>query len=120
MTAELTRMLQKLQMADGLDLAAVISMDGLLIDVAAVPELDPQHVAASASNAMLMARAMGGDLERGEPVQTFVEYQHGMLLLAPLDEDLGLLLLAPRETNLGRLRLVARRYAQELLKAATV
>lgn len=120
MTAELTRLLQKLQAADGTDLIAVITMDGLLIDSAGRPEIDATQAAAAACNGLLMARALGGELARGEPHLITIEYDAGLLLLQPLDEDLGLVILAPREANLGRLRLVMRKYAQELVRATTL
>lgn len=120
MTAELTRLLQKLQASDGIDLVAVITMDGLVIDAANKVALDPQQVAAAACNGLLMARALGGELGRGLPVQTIIEFEQGVLLMEPLDEDLGFIMLAPKEANLGRLRLIARRYSQELLQATSV
>jgi predicted regulator of Ras-like GTPase activity (Roadblock/LC7/MglB family) len=120
MTAELTRLLTKLQTADGNDLVAVVTMDGLLIDSAGRPEIDAPAAAAAACNALLMARALGGELERGEPQLVSVEYEHGLLLLQPLDEDLAMLIMAPKEANLGRLRLVMRKYAQELVRATSV
>jgi predicted regulator of Ras-like GTPase activity (Roadblock/LC7/MglB family) len=120
MTAELTRLLQKLQAADGTDLIAVITMDGLLIDSAGRPEIDATATAAAACNGLLMARALGGELDRGEPQLVSIEYQQGLLLLQPLDEDLGLVILAPKDANLGRLRLVMRKYAQELVRATNL
>jgi hypothetical protein len=119
MTSELTRLLQKLQAADGTDLIAVITMDGLLIDSAGDPDIDANSAAAAACNGLLMARALGGELRRGEPQLVSIEYAYGLLLLQPLDEDLGLIILAPRDANLGRLRLVMRKYAQELVRATT-
>ena len=120
MTAELTRLLRKMQTTDGMDLVAVITMDGLVIDSAGRATLDAQHVAAATCNGLLMARALGGELERGRPIQAIIEFEYGLLLMEPLDEDLGLILLAPREANLGRLRLMARKYTQELLQATSV
>lgn len=120
MTARLTQLLRKLQAADGIDLVAVISMDGLLIDSAAREDGDAQRLATVACNGMLMMRAVGYELGRGEPVQAILEYQGGLMLLEPLDEDLGLVMLAVKDANLGRMRLVARKYSQELLRAATV
>jgi predicted regulator of Ras-like GTPase activity (Roadblock/LC7/MglB family) len=120
MTAELTQLLQRMQAYDGTDLIAVITVDGLLIDSASRSDIDATAVAAATCNALLMARALGGELGRGEPNLITIEYQGGLLLLQPLDEDLGLVMLAPRETNLGRLRLVMRKYAQELVRATTV
>jgi predicted regulator of Ras-like GTPase activity (Roadblock/LC7/MglB family) len=120
MTAELTRLLRKMQTTDGMDLVAVITMDGLVIDSAGRAAFDAQQVAAAACNGLLMARALGGELDRGLPVQAIIEFEHGLLLMEPLDEDLGLILLAPREANLGRLRLMARKYSQELLQATSV
>jgi uncharacterized protein len=120
MTGDLTRVLTRLQTADAIDLVAVISTDGLLIDAAARADLDAQHLAATACNGLLMARAIGGELGRGAPVQAIIEYEQGLLLLEPLDEDLALVMLTPKEANLGRLRLIARKYGPEILQAAAI
>ena len=120
MTARLTELLRRLQAGDGIELAAVISMDGLLIDAAARDDTDTQGLAAVASNGMLMMRAIGYELGRGESVQAILEYEGGLLLLEPLDEDLGLVMLASKDANLGRMRLVARKYGEELRQAASV
>src|SRR5687767_2492206 len=97
MTAELRDLLHKMQSADALDLVAVVTMDGLLIDAATRGELDAQQMAASACDGLLLARALGGRLNRGAPVQAIIEYQQGVLLLEPLDEDLALVMLAPKD-----------------------
>ncbi|MCC6629378.1 MAG: roadblock/LC7 domain-containing protein [Chloroflexi bacterium] len=120
MTAELTRLLRKLQAADGTDLIAVVTMDGLLIDAAAGnPDIDASVAAVAACNGLLMARAIGGELGRGTPHLVSIEFDDGLLLMQPLDDDLGLVIVAPRDANLGRLRLVMRRYAQELVRVTT-
>lgn len=120
MKAELTRILQRLQEANELDLVALISMDGLVIDSASPIEVDVQQIAATACNGLLMARAMGGELGRGLVLQVILEYQNGLLMLVQLDEDLGLAMLGPKDVNLGRMRLVARRYVHEIVEAANI
>jgi predicted regulator of Ras-like GTPase activity (Roadblock/LC7/MglB family) len=120
MTARLNELLRRLQAADGIDLVAVVSMEGQIIDVVAREDVNARDLGAVAANGMLMMRAMGYAMSRGEPVQAIIEYQAGLLLLEPLDRDLGLVMVASRETNLGRMRLVARKYGQDLLQAASV
>jgi predicted regulator of Ras-like GTPase activity (Roadblock/LC7/MglB family) len=120
MPSNLGELLHKMQAADGIDVVAVITMDGLLIDAAAKADDDAQQIAVSACDGLLMVRALGGRLGRGEPVQAIIEYQRGLLLLEPLDDDLALVMLGPKDANLGRLRLVARRYSQEIIRAASL
>jgi predicted regulator of Ras-like GTPase activity (Roadblock/LC7/MglB family) len=114
----LATLLRRLQIVGGVDLVAVVSSDGFLIEAAHTEGLDAEELAAVATNGLMVAKAIGMELRRGAIDSVIFEYGKGTLMMNALDEELVLLLLANPGVNLGRLRLLARRYHDELLVAA--
>jgi len=114
----LATLLGRLQIVGGVDLVAVVSSDGFLIEAAHTEGLDAEELAAVATNGLMVAKAIGMELRRGAIDSVIFEYGKGTLMMNALDEELVLLLLANPGVNLGRLRLLARRYHNELLVAA--
>ncbi|GIW04499.1 MAG: hypothetical protein KatS3mg059_1119 [Thermomicrobiales bacterium] len=112
----LTDMLARLRVDNDLDLAA-ISADGLLVAADYSDGLDAEGICATAGDGFLMMTALGGELGRGEPRMLTVEYQHGTIVLCPLDHGATLVLLTGSALNLGRLRLAARRFQAQYLAA---
>jgi predicted regulator of Ras-like GTPase activity (Roadblock/LC7/MglB family) len=114
----LATLLGHLQIAGGVDLVAVASSDGFLIEAAHNEGLDAEELAAVATNGLMVAKAIGMELKRGAIGSVIFEYDKGTIMMNTLDEELVLLLLAHPGVNLGRLRLLARRYHEELMVAA--
>ena len=114
----LATLLGRLQTAGGVDLVAVVSSDGFLIEAAHSEGMDAEEFAAVATNGLMVAKAIGMELRRGAIDSVIFEYNKGTLMMNSLDEELVLLLLADPGVNLGRLRLLARRYHDELMVAA--
>jgi uncharacterized protein len=115
--ASLAETLQALQAGNGLDMAAVVSADGLVIDAAAVEEVDAESICSVASNGLLMMDALGQELGEGAARIVTLEYDNRLVLLSPLDDDNLLVLLAGNGVNLGRLRIVLRRTTPNLAEA---
>jgi predicted regulator of Ras-like GTPase activity (Roadblock/LC7/MglB family) len=115
--SRLSELLQQLRDIGGIDLAAVVGNDGLVLASSAAEGIDVEAVGAVAASGLLLAEALGRELERGAAVQTILEFADGMALLMPLDPDVALLVLARLDANLGRLRLVTRRARGDLMRA---
>ncbi|HEY8293500.1 MAG TPA: roadblock/LC7 domain-containing protein [Thermomicrobiales bacterium] len=115
----LNELIQQLRDIGGIDLAAVIGNDGLLLACSAAEGIDGEAVGAVSASGLLVAEALGRELERGGITQTTLEYEGGLVLLTPLDADVALLVLAQPDANLGRLRLLTRRARGELLRAVS-
>jgi predicted regulator of Ras-like GTPase activity (Roadblock/LC7/MglB family) len=113
----LSELLQQLRDIGGIDLASVIGNDGLVLASSAAEGIDTEAVGAVAASGLLLAEALGRELERGAAVQTTLEFADGMALLMPLDPDVALLVLARPDANLGRLRLITRRARADLIRA---
>ena len=117
-TESLATLLGRLQVAGDVDLAAVVSSDGFLIEAAHDDGMDAEEFAAVATNGLMVAKAIGLEIERGDVESAIFEYGGGTVVISMLDDDLVLILLANPGVNLGRLRLLAKRYRDELLAAA--
>ncbi|MGI8691195.1 MAG: roadblock/LC7 domain-containing protein [Thermomicrobiales bacterium] len=115
----LNELIQQLRDIGGIDLAAVVGNDGLLLACSAAEGIDGEAVGAVSASGLLVAEALGRELERGGITQTTLEYEDGLVLLTPLDPDVALLVLARPDANLGRLRLLTRRARGELLRAVS-
>lgn len=115
----LNELMQQLRDIGSIDLAAIIGNDGLLLACSAADGIDGESVGAVSASGLLVAEAMGRELERGGITQTTLEYENGLVLLTPLDPDVALLVLARPDANLGRLRLLTRRARGELLRAVS-
>jgi predicted regulator of Ras-like GTPase activity (Roadblock/LC7/MglB family) len=109
--------LRELQMANGLDMAAVASLDGFVIEAAAVPEVEADSVCSVASNQLLIMSQLGQELGGGAARIATLEFESHTLLMAPLDDENLLVLLAGAGTNLGRMRIVLRRSVDQLRDA---
>jgi uncharacterized protein len=116
----LATLLGRLQVAGNIDLAAVASSDGFLLESAQVAGIDAEEIITVATNGLMVAMAIGREIARGAIDTAIFEYSDGTVMLAALDEELVLVLLAGPGTNLGRLRLFAHRYRDELIAAASV
>ena len=121
----LAGVLERLQLAGNVDLAAVVSTDGFLIESAAAQgggdgAVNAEEFASVAVNGMMVARALGREIERGDVTDALLEYERGTVIIQTLDEEIVLVLLAAHDVNLGRLRLLARRYREEIVAAAGV
>ena len=117
-TESLATLLGRLQVAGGVDLAAVVSSDGFLIEAAHNEGLDAEEFSAVATNGLMVAKAIGLEIARGAIDSAIFEYSSGTVVINALDDELVLILLASPGANLGRLRLLARRYRDELIAAS--
>jgi predicted regulator of Ras-like GTPase activity (Roadblock/LC7/MglB family) len=105
----LTESLQELQVSNGLDMAAVVSADGLVVDAASSGSVDVESICSVASNGLLMMEALGQELGDAQAQMTTMEYPSHTVIIAPLDADNLLVLQAGSGMNLGRIRIVLRR-----------
>ncbi len=117
MSQQLRALLERLRGLSGAEVAAVVSTDGLLIETASRTDLDVEAVAAVASNALVMAEAMGREIRKGGARQTILEYENGVVLMEPLGEEAMLLLVGQAPQALGRLRFSARSLLDALQEA---
>lgn len=117
MAGTLTDVLQGLRQAGGFEMVAVIGADGLPIESCNTPTIDADSLAALAASGLLMMDAIGQELQQGSATQAILEYQHSLVVIEPVQQDLVLMAVATGESNLGRIRLVLRRALPEVAQA---
>jgi predicted regulator of Ras-like GTPase activity (Roadblock/LC7/MglB family) len=106
----LSGLLEQLQSNHALQLAAVVGMDGLLVDSASDGNIDAEMVAAVAAPGLLMMSDLAKELNESLPQLTTMEYAGHVVVLLPLTDDTLLLAVAESGAmNLGQLRIVLRR-----------
>ena len=114
MTREIRDLLGKFRTIEGIDMAAVVGIDGLIIESVAAKGIDADAISAVASHGLAMATALGRAIHKGGALQTLLEYEDGLVLLEPMTEDAMLLVLSNQRENLGRLRFLSKAYHAQL------
>jgi len=109
--------LRELQVSNGLDMAAVVGFDGLVIDAAGIPDVDPESICSVASSQLIIMSQLGHELGESSARIATLEFESHTLLMSPLDEETLLVLLSGAGTNLGRMRIVLRRSIEQLQAA---
>jgi uncharacterized protein len=113
----LKELLTEFKKVDGVDLAAIVGSDGLVIESIAKSGVDVDAIGALADNGLAMARALGMQIQKGEPVQTLLEYTHGILVMESLSEDAMIVISSEQVSDLGRVRFLTRHHRHELIEA---
>ncbi len=114
MTVALEAALSELKESAGLELASVVSHDGLVIESAHSDEIDAEGVATVAASGLLMMDSLGRELQQAPARDVILEYENNLVILSPLNEDLLLVIVGSGTSNLGRVRLLIRRSLDKL------
>lgn len=117
MSGKLQHLLGRFRSVESVELAAVVATDGLLIESVASPDVDVDAVCAVASNGLAMAEALGREIDKGDAVQTLLEYENGIVLIEPINGDAMLLLLASAREDLGYVRFLVAKHRDDVLDA---
>ena len=114
----LSGLLEQLQSNHALQLAAVVGMDGLVVDSASDGKLDAEMVSAVAAPGLLMMSDLSKELGEGNAKVTTMEYDQHVVVMLPLNDDTLLLAVAESGAmNLGQLRIVLRRSMDDFQQA---
>lgn len=117
MSTPLHGLLKHFRIIDGVDLAAVVAMDGLLMESTARPGVDTEAICAVAANGLALSEALGREINKGSAEQLTLEYEDGVVLIAPLTPDAMLLVLTHGREHLGRLRFLAQKHYDAFVSA---
>lgn len=117
MSSELRGLLDRFRALESIELAAVVALDGLLIESASGPDVDVDAICAVASNGLAMADALGREIAKGDPVQTMLEYQDGLVVIEPISGEAMLLLLANSRDDLGYVRFLVAKHRDDMVDA---
>jgi predicted regulator of Ras-like GTPase activity (Roadblock/LC7/MglB family) len=115
---DLSNLLEQLQSVHALQLAAIVGLDGLVVDSASDGKLDAEMVSAVAAPGLLTMSDLANELGEGMAQLTTLEYEHHVAVMMPLNEDTLLIAVAESGAmNLGQLRIVLRRSMDDLRAA---
>jgi hypothetical protein len=110
-------LLDRFRAIDSVEMAAVVSPDGLVIDVVADPDIDINAICAVGSSGLAMAETLGSEIDKGQALQTMLEYEQGLVVLEPINSEAMLLVMARMPEDLGSLRFLIALHRYELLEA---
>ncbi len=97
--------------AHDLDLAMVCS-DGVVLGVDARAEIGAIRVGQTASDLVLLMRAIGAEMNQGSLRMGILEFEGGTLVVTHLPSGEDLLLLSADTLNVGRVRMAARQFRE--------
>jgi predicted regulator of Ras-like GTPase activity (Roadblock/LC7/MglB family) len=114
--ASLKDVLNKFKAVKGIELAAVVSIDGMQLDSFSRSNLDVDSVCAVATTSLQMGSALGHETGRGDAQQVLLDYTGGIILLDTLNAETMLLVVSSDPDSIGKVRFMTRRYREDLLK----
>lgn len=117
MATGMQELLNKFRSIRGVGMAAVVGSDGLVIESVHRSGIDADALAAVATNGLLLAEALGRQMERGGALQTIIEYESGVVLIEPLSDEGMVLVISDDRNDLGRIRFTAKQYKSDLVHA---
>lgn len=117
MSSKLKSLLGRFRALDSVEMVAVVAHDGLLIEGTAHPDVDVDAICAVASNGLAMADALGREINKGDTMQTLLEYEQGLVLLEPISDEAMLLLMANTREELGHVRFLVAIHRHDLVDA---
>ena len=117
MSTKLRNLLNRFRAVESIELAAVVAVDGLLIESTAQPGVDVDAICAVASNGLAMAEALGREIDKGGTLQTLLEYDQGLVLIEPISSDAMLLLMGNMRDDLGYLRFLVAKHREDMANA---
>lgn len=104
----------------GVNSAAVVSGEGFIIEGASNNATDLGFVGGLIASGLASSRALAQLLGGGTITQTMIEYEHGPVLIIPLEEgDDGFVMVATLESTavLGRARFQLRKLLPDIIRA---
>jgi predicted regulator of Ras-like GTPase activity (Roadblock/LC7/MglB family) len=99
----------------GVEGAALVSLDGLMIS-SALPESEQERVAAISAAMLSLGEKATGELDRGNLQEIYVKGDKGYTLLISVGDSALLLVLAKADAQLGLIFVDMIRMAQNLLE----
>jgi predicted regulator of Ras-like GTPase activity (Roadblock/LC7/MglB family) len=115
---DLRTVLAELARVDGVAAALVVGRDGFLIGgVSAEEDLDLEDVGAVTASAVGASEILSADLRRGQLVSVMLEYEGGVVVVAPAGPEAMLVVVTTGSATLGRVRLEVRKRRAAVVEA---
>ncbi len=98
----------------GVEGAALVSLDGLMIS-SALPESEQERVAAISAAMLTLGEKITSELNRGALMEIYAKSERGYTLMTAVGRDALLLVLAKSDAQLGLILLDMKRVSQMLM-----
>jgi predicted regulator of Ras-like GTPase activity (Roadblock/LC7/MglB family) len=108
--------LKELQQSEGIEAAAVVSVDGLSMASALPGGVEEDRVSAMSAAMLSLGERIASELGRGILDQVYIRGESGFVILMAVGEEAVLTALAHKDAKLGLIFLDMRRAADELAK----
>jgi predicted regulator of Ras-like GTPase activity (Roadblock/LC7/MglB family) len=112
--ALIDRMQTLQQSSPDIEAAAVVSIDGLIIASALLPEMSEDRVSAMSAAMLSLGEQIGKEMGRGALEQVHIKGDNGYVVLLAIGENAVLTALVNMQAKLGVLFLDMRRAADDL------
>ncbi len=99
----------------GVEGAALVSADGLMIS-SALPEVEQERVAALSAAMLSIGEKATNEFDRGDLMEIYVRSERGYTLLTSVGENALFLVLAKADAQIGLIFVDMRRMAESLLE----
>ena len=99
---------------EGVEAAAVLGRDGLLIDSQSLPGVDTESLAALIPAIITPADELGMAVSRGRLTTAVLEHEHGLAIVSVLNADAILVVLVGTGANVGQLLFELRRNRENI------
>jgi len=115
MSEKLDNLLMELrQSMDGIEGAAIVSTDGLLIAADLSPDMNEDNVTAMAAVMLALCERASKELNRGEFQQLLARTPNGYVAFSYIGKDAVLTLITDQSVKLGLLLIKLRQYSKQL------
>ncbi len=100
--------------SEGVEAAAIVSVDGLSIASSLPAGIEEDRVSAMSAAMISLGERISSELGRGQLMQLYVKGENGYVILNAIGEEAVLTVLARREARLGLIFLDVARTVQDL------
>jgi predicted regulator of Ras-like GTPase activity (Roadblock/LC7/MglB family) len=111
---KINRTIRDFETVPGVEGAALVSLDGLMIS-SALPESEQERVAAISAALLSLGEKATNELDRGQLLEIYVKGDRGYTLMTSVGDSALLLVLAKADAQLGLIFVDMRRMADKLL-----
>jgi len=115
-TEKMKDRLRELQQTEGIEAAAVVSVDGLSMASALPGGVEEDRVSAMSAAMLSLGERISGELGRGVLDQVYIRGEKGFVVLMAIGEEAVLTTLAREDARLGLIFLDMRRAVEDLEK----
>jgi predicted regulator of Ras-like GTPase activity (Roadblock/LC7/MglB family) len=111
----INKIIRDFETVPGVEGAALVSADGLMIS-SALPEAEQESVAAISAAMLSLGEKATNELDRGNLMEIYVKSDRGYTLLTSVGENALFLVLAKADSQIGLIFVDMKRMAESLLE----